>query len=174
MVTLDLVVKLPPSTTDRFDSFMSVTDKLTKMIMLIAGREDWSVVDWANAFFKQYYRRWGVPQRIITDRGAIFLSEFWTALFKIMRTTLLITTSYHPQTDGQSERTNQTAEIALRHLVNASKTDWVNHLPEVEFTINNSPNASIKRSPMEFLTGLNARCALDAPRAPRAPPSVEP
>jgi hypothetical protein len=168
MVTLDLVVKLPPSTSDNFDSFMSITDKLTKMVTLIAGREDWKVVDWANAFFKQYYRRWGVPQRIITDRGAIFLSEFWTVLFKIMRTTLLVTTSYHPQSDGQSERTNQTVEIALRHLVNASKTDWVDHLPEVEFTMNNSPNASTKRSPMEFLTGLNARCTLDAPRAPHS------
>jgi hypothetical protein len=153
---------------------MSVTDKLTKMVTLIAGREDWKVVDWANTFFKQYYRRWGVPQRIITNRGTIFLSEFWTALFKIMRTTLLVTTSYHPQADSQSERTNQTAEIALRHLVNASKTDWVDYLPEVEFTMNNSPNASTKRSPMEFLTGLNARCALDAPRAPRASAPAEP
>jgi hypothetical protein len=84
---------------------------------------------------------------------------------------LLVTTSYHLQAGSQSECTNQTVEIALRHLVNASKTDWVDHLPEVEFTMNNLPNASTKWSPMEFLTGLNARCALNAPRAPRASPA---
>ena len=114
MITLDMVVKLPPAMYEgtEYDSFMMATDKLTKMVTLILGREDWSAESWANAFFKSYYRRWGVPARIITDRGKVFLSEFWTALFRILRTSLLVTTAYHPQSDGQSERTNQTVEIS--------------------------------------------------------------
>jgi hypothetical protein len=136
------------------------------MVTLILGREDWSAENWANAFFKCYYRRWGVPARIITDRGKVFLSDFWTALFKILRTSLLVTTAYHPQSDGQSERTNQTVEIALRHLVNAKKDDWPSHLPEVEFTINNMVNTSTNRAPMEFLTGIVAPSAVDAATAP--------
>lgn len=169
MVSMDLVVKLPITTYEgsQYDSFMTVTDLLTKMVTLIPGREDWSADKWANAFFKCYYRRWGVPSHILTDRGKIFLSEFWTALFRILRTALLVTTAYHPQGDGQSERTNQNVEIALRHLVNIRKDDWASYLPEVEFSLNNTTNASIGRSPMQFLTGLNAPAAIEAATIPR-------
>jgi hypothetical protein len=163
MITLDLVVKLPPSKLGdtTYDSLMSITDRLTKWVTIILGREDWTALDWANAFYKKYYCRWGVPQRIVTDRGKVFLSDFWTSLFKILRTNLLVTTSYHPQTDGQSERTNQIIEIALRHVVAISKTDWTEFIEEVEFNINNNVNLSTGLSPMQFLTGLNAPNILD-------------
>jgi len=158
MVSIDLIVKLPETKVDTqmYDALMTTTDKLTKMVTLLLGREDWSAVQWADAFFKTYYRRWGIPQQIITDRGKVFLGEFWTALFKILRTDLLVTTAYHPQSDGQSERTNQIVEIALRHLVNNKKTDWATYLGTVEFTINNSAHSSTGVSPMKFLTGLDA------------------
>ena len=86
----------------------------------------------------------------------MFLAEFWTSLFKILRTDLLVTTAYHPQTDGQSERTNQIVEIALRHLVNNTKSDWSLFLGDVEFTINNSVHSSTGVSLMKFLIGLDA------------------
>jgi hypothetical protein len=108
----------------------------------------------------------GRTSQILTDRGKVFLSEFWTALFGILRTSLLVTTAYHPQSDGQSERTNQTVEIALRHLVNAKKDDLPSQLPEVEFTINNMVNTSTNRAPMKFLTGIIAPSAVDAATAP--------
>jgi hypothetical protein len=164
MVSMDMVVKLPVSTYEgtHYDSFMTVTDLLTKMVTLIPGREDWNAEKWANAFFKCYYRHWGVPSRIVTDRGKVFLSEFWTALFRILRTTLLVTTAYHSQADSQSERTNQNVEIALRHLVNAYKDNWTSCLAEVEFNINNNVHSSTGKSPMQFLTGANAPSALQA------------
>jgi hypothetical protein len=90
----------------------------------------------------------------------------------MMRTDLLVTTAYHPQGDGQSERTNQTVEMALRHLVDESKKDWAEHLPEVEFHINNTINASTKCSPMEYLTGLNAR-SVDSAALPSHPPAIQ-
>lgn len=158
MVTLDLIVKLPESKyrDTQYDTIMTITDKLSKMVTLILGRENWTAVQWADAFFKHYYRRWGIPQKIITDRGKIFLGEFWTSLFKILRTDLLVTTAYHPQSDGQSERTNQIVEIALRHLVNNSKSNWSIFLGDIEFTINNSMHSSTGVSPMKFLTGSEA------------------
>jgi hypothetical protein len=158
MVSLDFITKLPESAIDKssYDTIMTITDKLTKMVTLIPGRENWDSLQWANSFFNSYYRRWGIPQKIITDRGKIFLAEFWTSLFKILRTDLLVMTAYHPQADGQSERTNQIVEIALRHLVNNSKTNWTTFLGEIEFMINNSSHSSTGVSPMKFLTGLNA------------------
>jgi hypothetical protein len=159
MVTLDLVVKLPNAAFDgnMYDSFMTITDKLTKMVTVILGRENWAADRWALAFWHGYYRRWGIPQRVLSDRGKIFLSELWMGLFRLMRTDLLVTTAYHPQSDGQSERTNQTVEIALRHLVGASKTDWPHFLTEVEFNHNNMVNTSTNKTPMEMVTGLNMR-----------------
>jgi hypothetical protein len=162
-VTLDLVVKLPvcKSRGIDYDSLMTITDKLTKMVTVFPGREDWPAHEWASAFFEHYYRRWGVPCRIISDRGKVFMSEFWTAVFRICRADLLVSTSYHPQTDGQSERTNQTVEIALRHLCSPSKDDWVHHLPEMEFTMNNLANASTGKSPVQLLMGMDLRTPLD-------------
>ena len=163
MVTIDLIVKLPVAEYEgaKYDSFMMVTDKLSKLATVILGNESWSTEQWANAFYHTYYRRWGVPQRIISDRGKVFLSEFWVALFKILWTKLLVTTSYHPQMDGQSERTNQTIEVALRHLVAPHKRDWPYHLTEVEYWINNLPNKSTGCSPLQFLCGLDPKTPLD-------------
>jgi hypothetical protein len=162
-VTMDLITKLPNCVFKglTYDTIMTVTDKLTKMATLIPGREDWSAQQWAEEFFQTYYRRWGVPSKIITDRGKIFLSDFWTSLFRILRTNLLVTTAYHPQTDGQSERTNQTVEIALRHLVNPNKDDWVYYLGEIEYWSNNLVNKSTGKTPMQYLAAIDPRTPLD-------------
>ena len=163
MITLDMDVKLPVCVFKgiQYDSFMSITDKLTKVVTLIEGREDWSAQQWAEAFFDKYYPRYGVPQRMISDRGKVFLSEFWTSLFQLLRTQLSVTTAYHPQADGQSERTNQIAEIALRHLCCPRKDDWVFHLGEVEHWMNNLPNRSLGKTLFQYLYGLDPRTPLD-------------
>ena len=163
MITLDMVVKLPICVFKgiQYDSFMSITDKLTKVVTLIEGREDWSAQQWAEAFFDKYYPRYGVPQRMISDRGKVFLSEFWTSLFQRLRIQLSVTTAYHPQADGQSERTNQTAEIALRHLCCPRKDDWVFHLGEVEYWMNDLPNRSLGKTPFQYLYRLDPRTPLD-------------
>lgn len=173
-ITIDHIFKLLASTFDNntYDGIMTCMDKLTRMVTLIPGRETYSAEDWARSFFYTYCRRWGVPSRILTDRGKVFLSEFWKSLFKMMRTDLLVTTAYHPQTDGQSERTNQTVEVALRYLVNVRRADWAECLPEVEFHINNTINASTSVSPMEYLTGINAR-TVDVTILPSTAPALE-
>jgi hypothetical protein len=96
-----------------FDAVMSVTDKLSKCVRLPIGRTDYIAVDWATVYWNEVYPDWGFPNCIISDRDPKFLSEFWQGLFAMAKTKLLASTAYHPQTDGQSERTNQTTEIAL-------------------------------------------------------------
>lgn len=121
------------------------------------GRENWDAFKWAYAFFKNYYPRWGIPHKIIANRGKLFLAEFWTTLFKILRTDLLVKTTYHPRADGHSERTNQIVEIALCHLlVNKSNSDWSVFLGDVELAIVNSSHSATDASPMIFPTGLDA------------------
>jgi hypothetical protein len=105
----------------------------------------------------------GVPAAIISDRGSVFLSQFWTTVFGLMRTDCIATTAYNPQADGQSERTNQVVEIALRHCVNEEQNDWGDFLGEIQFAMNNSINASTGTSPAELLMGYRPRAAIDIP-----------
>jgi transposase InsO family protein len=131
LVTMDFIVKLPAAKMKRgkwqsavFDSVLTITDKLTRYIWLVPGREDWSAKEWAEAYFAEVYPTMGIPGAIITDRGSVFVSYMWTTLFSLLGTDCMATTAYNPEADGQSERTNQTVEIALRHLVN----DWARRL----------------------------------------------
>lgn len=164
VITMDFVVKLPVSKLLEFsyDSFLTVTDKFSKAIIIVPGREDWNAKLWAEAYYRSVWKLWGFPQTIITDRGGQFISVFWRALFKKARTRLHTTTAYHAQGDGQSEITNQTIEIALRHVVNGRQDDWIEYLPFVESAHNNSINSSTGKSPNEILYGMNHRTALDA------------
>ncbi|GJU15065.1 putative reverse transcriptase domain-containing protein [Tanacetum coccineum] len=97
--------------------------------------------------------RHGVPVSIICDRDPRFASNFWRSLQNALGTNLDMSTAYHPQTDGQSERTIQTLEDMLRACVIDFGKGWVNHLPLVEFSYNNSYHASIKAAPFEALYG---------------------
>ncbi len=158
-LTLDLIVKLPHSNMSGkiYDSIMSITDKFSKAIILAPGKETYKANEWAQVFFDNVVRRWGIPSGMISDRGAIFLSKFWTTVFTNAKVKLFTTTSYHPQGDGQSERTNQTIEIILRHYVNRFQDDWAKHLPIIEMVHNNLKSASTERSPNEIIYGKNLR-----------------
>ncbi|GKD25964.1 putative reverse transcriptase domain-containing protein [Tanacetum coccineum] len=99
----------------------------------------------------------GIPVSIICDRDPRFASNFWRSLQKALGTNLDMSTAYHPQTDGQSERTIQTLKDMLRACVIDFGRGWVNHLPLVEFSYNNSYYASIKAAPFEALYGQKCR-----------------
>ena len=90
---------------------------------------------------------------IISDRDPRFTSHFWQTIFKHLGTKLNISTSYHPQTDGQSERANRTIEEMLRHFVHPLHDDWDQYLPVLEFAYNNSVNPSTKHTPFFLNTG---------------------
>ena len=104
--------------------------------------------------------RHGVPISIISDRDSRFTSQFWQSLQKAMGTRLDLSTSYHPQTDGQTERTIQTLEDMLRACVLEFGGSWDDHLPLVEFSYNNSYHTSIQCAPYEALYGRKCRSPL--------------
>ncbi|GJT69558.1 putative reverse transcriptase domain-containing protein [Tanacetum coccineum] len=107
----------------------------------------------ARMYLKEVVTRHGIPVSIICDRDPRFASNFWRSLQKALGTNLDMSTAYHPQTDGQSERSIQTLEDMLRACVIDFGKGWVNHLPLVEFSYNNSYHTSIKAAPFEALYG---------------------
>ena len=134
----------PPN--DR-NTLLTVTDKFFKRILLIPRKDTWGATEWAGTVLDHLLSNdWGVPRVMISDRDPKFLSSFWTEIFKRLGTELLVSTMYHPQTDGQSERTNQTVEIALRYnLSKGESNSWQRLLSKIQATLNNSPNASTGR-----------------------------
>ncbi|GJR12204.1 putative reverse transcriptase domain-containing protein [Tanacetum coccineum] len=111
----------------------------------------------AIMYLKEVVTRHGIPVSIIYDCDPRFASDFWKSLQKALGTNLDMSTAYHPQTDGQSERTIQTLEDMLRANVIDFGKGRVNHLPLVEFSYNNSYHASIKAAPFESLYGRKYR-----------------
>ncbi|GKA71363.1 putative reverse transcriptase domain-containing protein [Tanacetum coccineum] len=108
-------------------------------------------------YIKEIVSRHGVPISIISDRDSHFTSRFWQSLQNALGTQLDMSTAYHPETDGQSERTIQTLEDMLRACIIDFGKGWDKHLPLVEFFYNNSYHASIKAAPFEALYGRKCR-----------------
>ncbi|GKC11285.1 putative reverse transcriptase domain-containing protein [Tanacetum coccineum] len=108
-------------------------------------------------YIKEIVSRYSVPISIISDRDSDFTSRFWQSLQSALGTQLDMSTTYHPETDGQSERTVQTLEDMLRACVIDFGKGWEKHLPLVEFSYNNSYHASIKVAPFEALHGQKCR-----------------
>ncbi|GJY29637.1 putative reverse transcriptase domain-containing protein [Tanacetum coccineum] len=111
----------------------------------------------ARMYLKEVVTRHGIPISIIYDRDPRFASNFWRSLQNTLGTNLDMSTTYHPQIDGQSERIIQTLENMLRACAIDFGKGWVNHLPLVEFSYNNSYHASIKAAPFEALYGRKCR-----------------
>nr|GEW18152.1 putative reverse transcriptase domain-containing protein [Tanacetum cinerariifolium] len=111
----------------------------------------------ARLYLKEIVCKHGVPLSIISDRDLIFASRFWRSLQESLGTNLDMSTTYHPQTDGQSERTIQTLEDMLHACVIDFDNGWDKHLPLAEFSYNNSYHASIKAAPFEALYGRKCR-----------------
>ncbi|GKC16444.1 putative reverse transcriptase domain-containing protein [Tanacetum coccineum] len=111
----------------------------------------------SRMYLKEVVMRYGIPVLVICDRDPRFASNFWRSLQKALGTSLDMSTSYHPQTDGQIKRTIQTLEDMMRACVINFGKGWVNHLPLVEFSYNNSYHARIKAAPFEALYGRKCR-----------------
>src|SRR5262249_41848385 len=114
----------------------------------------------ARLYLNGIVRLHGVPAGIVSDRDPRFVSRFWQGLQKAMGTQLKFSMAYHPQTDGQSERTIQTLEDMLRSCILEFKGNWDQHLPLVEFAYNNSYHSSIGMPPYEALYGRKCRSPL--------------
>jgi hypothetical protein len=134
-----------------------MTDRLTNYVKIEPMYKTATARDVADILYQSWYRQFGLPQAITCDRDKLFISKFWTELFKKIDIQLRMSTAYHPETDGSSERSNKTVIEALRHYVNVRQSDWADHLIHVETVMNNSVNATTSKTPTELLYGTSIR-----------------
>ncbi|GJR91566.1 putative reverse transcriptase domain-containing protein, partial [Tanacetum coccineum] len=149
-ITMDFVTKLPKTATGQ-DTIWVIVDRLTKSAHFLHMREDDTLEKLTRQYMKEVVSKHGVPFFIIADRDGKFTSHFWKSLNKALGTRLDMSTAYHPETDGQSERTIQTLEDMLRACVLDFRKCWDRYLPLVKFSYSNSYHTSIKAAPFEAL-----------------------
>ncbi|GJY63224.1 reverse transcriptase domain-containing protein [Tanacetum coccineum] len=155
-IAMDFVTKLP-RTSSGHDTIWVIVDRLTKSAHFLPMREDYKMDRLARLYLNEIVARHGVPISIISDHDSRFTSRFWQSMQEALGTRLDMSTTYHPQTDGQSERTIQTLEDMLRACVLDFGGSWDVHLPLVEFSYNNSYHSSVRCAPFEALYGRKCR-----------------
>ncbi|KAI3808244.1 hypothetical protein L1987_24193 [Smallanthus sonchifolius] len=139
------------------DTIWVIVNRLTKSAHFLPIRETSSSEKLAEIFIKEIVSRHGMPLSIVSDRDTRFTSRFWKKFNEAMGTRLNISTAYHPQTDGQSERTIQTLEDMLRACIIDFGGSWDSHLPLAEFSYNNSYHSTIGMPPFKMLYGRRCR-----------------
>ncbi|KAL8120052.1 hypothetical protein AgCh_017255 [Apium graveolens] len=142
------------------DAIWVIIDRLTKSAHFLPINERYSLERLVKLYLDEIVTKHGVPVSIVSDRDPRFNSRFWTKFQECLGTKLNMSTAYHPQMDGQSERTIQTIKDMLRVCVLDFKGNWDEHLPLIEFSYNNSYHASIGMPPYEALYGRKCRSPL--------------
>ena len=176
-LSMDLIVKLPETVTG-FDSILVVVCRLSKMTHLIPCCESMSAKSFAKLFVSNIVRLHGLPTSITSDRGTHWNNEFWAHVCALLGITRKLSSAYHPQTNGQVERMNQVIEATLRAYIAPDQRDWDEHLPMVEFSINDSWQDSIRNTPFFLNHGQHpltpVQLMMGAPdRVPHAQSFVE-
>jgi len=154
-ISMDFVVKLPKS--EKFDSILVVVDRMTKMAHFIACNETITSNELAVLVRKEIFSKHGLPIDIVSDRGAPYVSKLWRTFLTIQGIKSNLSTSYHPETDGQTERVNSTLKTYLRLYTNYNQDNWVDLLDQAEFAYNNTNHSSINTSPFYANYGFNPR-----------------
>ena len=167
-LTMDFITGLPPSKMDNvvYDAILVVMDRFTKKARYFPARKDWDTADLARCMIKGIFHTYGTPKGIVSDRGPTFTSDFWAELCYQLQIKRRLSTAFHPQTDGQTERQNQTLEHYLRCFVDESHENWAELLSAAEFAYNNSVHASTGYTPFYQNFGFHARMP-EAPEAAR-------
>ena len=152
-ITMDFVVGLSRCQSG-YDAIWVIVDRLTKSAYFLPMKNSDSIEKLVELYLKEIVRLHGTPVSIVSDRDPWFTSRFWPSLQRGLGTRLHFSMAFHPQTDGQSERTIQTLEDMLRACVLEFKGSWDRHLPLMEFAYNNSYQSSIEMAPYECRTPL--------------------
>lgn len=156
MINMDFVVGLP-RTQRKFDSIWVIVDQLTKSAHFLPVKSTDTAEQYAQLYIKEIVRLHGTPLSIISDRGAQFTTNFWKNFQQGLGTQVNLSTTFHPQTDGQAERTIQMLEDMLQACVLEFKGNWDDHLSLIEFAYNNNFHDSIQMAPFEALYGRRCR-----------------
>ena len=150
-IAMDFIVKLPLS--ESYDTILTITDTFSKASIFIPCNESINDENTAKLYATYVLPHYRLPTHIISDRDPHFTSTFSRELCRTLGITQNISTAYHPQTDGQSERTNQQLEQYLRIFVDYHQQNWALLLPLAQYTLNAWPNATTKKAPFELIMG---------------------
>jgi hypothetical protein len=154
-VAIDFVGPLPVD--EGFDGIATMTDRLGSDVRIVPIHINMTTEDFAVIFFTNWYCKNGLPLEIISDRDKLFTLRFWRVLHALTSVKLRMSSSFHPETDGASERSNKTLNQALRYHVQRNQKGWVRALPKIRFDVMNSVNASTGFSGFELRLGRAAR-----------------
>ncbi|MBW0548359.1 hypothetical protein O181_088074 [Austropuccinia psidii MF-1] len=147
---MDFITQFPLS--NSFDSILVIVDRFSKMAVFIPTMSSITSLDFSHLFINDMFSKHGLPSRVVSDRVSLFAYSFWTNLCQQLKISRDLSTAYHPETDGLTERVNQIPEQYLQIYVCYHQDDWNTWLPLAEFDYNNSDHSSTKQSP--FFTFL--------------------
>ncbi|KAJ1593677.1 hypothetical protein NDA12_005341 [Ustilago hordei] len=166
-ISLDFIEGLPPSKkydSKTYDSILVIVDRLTKFAILAPTHKTVMAKQTAVLLYGHMVRLFGYPDHMVSDRGRQFISGAWKAFAEQMGVKHSLSTAYHPQTDGQTERVNQVIEQYLRMYCNYEQNDWANLLDTAAFVYNNTVHNSIGVSPFFACYGWNPKAHPDIPQ----------
>ncbi|GBG87016.1 hypothetical protein CBR_g44470 [Chara braunii] len=135
------------------DDILTVVDRLSKYARFLPCKYYATAPELARHLHTSWICSHGVPEDIVSDRDTHFMSAFWTSLMQESGTKMKPSSARHPQTDRQTERTHQTAQMMLRTLIRSDQKDWVDRLPDIEFAYNTSLHPTIGVTPFELHHG---------------------
>ncbi|KAK5988598.1 Transposon Tf2-11 polyprotein [Cladobotryum mycophilum] len=159
-ISMDFITGLP-SVVDihgrKRDAILVIVDRLTKYCVFVATSKSLTAEGLANILLDKIFRDYGIPEGIVTDRGSLFTSGYWRTFCHLIAMKRRLSTAFHPQTDGQTERMNQGIEHYLRTYGASQQDDWVDWLPLAQFAYNTGSHASTGESPAKALRGYEPR-----------------
>ena len=150
---MDFVTGLPISTDwkgDSYDSILVIVDRLTKMVYYEPVKVTIDALGLAKVIIDVVVRHHGLPDSIVTNRGSLFTSKFWSSLCYFLGIKRRLFTSFHPQTDRQTERQNNMIKTYLQAFINFKQNDWARLFAMAEIAYNNAKNASTSHTSFEF------------------------
>src|SRR5258707_3128495 len=162
VISVDMIGELPDS--KGYNAVLVVVDHLSKWIHTIPTVTSLDSAGVAQLFLEHVWHHHGLPEEVISDHGPTFVSNFLRELAALLGVKLTPSTSYHPQTDGQTERVNQEIEAYLRVFVSHRQDDWADWLPLAEFAYNNKVHAATHQTPIALDAGQHPRLGVEPMR----------
>ena len=160
---MEFVTGLPESTASGYTGIAVIVDRFMKCAIYLPCRKDIDSPELARLFIEHIICKHGIPDHVITDRGTQFTSCFWTWVCSPLSVDHHLSTAFHPQTDGQTERQNLTMEQYLRAFANYEQDNWVVLLLLAKFTYNNSMHSSTRMMPFFANFGYHPEMQLKLP-----------
>ncbi|KAF8751560.1 hypothetical protein RHS01_08341 [Rhizoctonia solani] len=150
-ISYNMIVDLPKD--GAYDSILVIVDSFTKYVILVECSKKLKAPELADLFLQHVWKKYGMPEKTISNQGRVFNNKFLKALYKQLGIDPHFSSAYHPQSNGQTERVNPTVKHFLRAYSGINQRDWVRWLPMAEFAYNNAVHSSTGKSPFKALHG---------------------